>query len=309
MPRAAIPGWGALLAESGALAEVLARHLEDATPAPIALVHLLDAARDASQVETFLARAARTLAGDRAAADRVGSLLALLRDHRAGCDAVVALLARADRAARDRADPVAAYRALFDAAAEHGEEASVALYSLGSPALLAAATDELVRELARRGVLGRDRVALELGCGAGRVLAAVAPHVERITGLDLSPRMIEAARRRTSAHANVDVALVDGRRLDLAPGSLDLVLAVDSLPYLVAAGPDVVDAHTAAIARALRAGGDFVVLNWSYRGDLGMDVADARAVAAREGLEVLAAGEAPLTTWDGRLHHLRRARS
>jgi SAM-dependent methyltransferase len=309
MRRAALSGYAALFAESGALAEILARHLDGATAAPIAVVHLLDAARDASEIEAFLAEAARALADDRAAAERVGSLLALVRDHRAGCDAVVALLARAEHAARDRADPVAACRALFDDAADHGEEASVALYSLGSPALLAAATDEVVRELARRGVLGRDRVALELGCGTGRVLAAVAPYVAHVIGLDLSPRMVEVARRRTVARANVDVALVDGRRLDLAPASLDLVLAVDSLPYLVAAGPDVVDAHLAAIARALRPGGDFVVLNWSYRGDLDMDLAEARALAEREGLDAPVAGEAPLATWDGRLFHLRRPRA
>jgi ubiquinone/menaquinone biosynthesis C-methylase UbiE len=40
-----------------------------------------------------------------------------------------------------------------------------------------------------------DRV-LDVACGAGQLVRAIAPDVERAVGLDLSPRMIEEARRR-----------------------------------------------------------------------------------------------------------------
>lgn len=43
-----------------------------------------------------------------------------------------------------------------------------------------------------------DRI-LDVACGAGKLVRAVAPQVSRAVGVDLSPAMIEAARRRTAA--------------------------------------------------------------------------------------------------------------
>ena len=132
---------------------------------------------------------------------------------------------------------VARLAAAFDRAVAIAPEASVAAYSLNDPAVLAAATAEIVAWLAREGLIGPDRDVLDLGCGIGRVSAALAPRCRSVLGLDVSPRMVAEARRRHGA--------VPGLRFDATPGtglsalgaaSFDLVLAVDSFPYVMQAG-------------------------------------------------------------------------
>ena len=112
----------------------------------------------------------------------------------------------------------------------------MALYSLGSPAILAAATTEVVARLGAWGLLGPEREVLDVGCGIGRFEVALAPQVAAITGIDLSPAMIEAARRRCAGLSNVRLLATGGRDLGaFGAESFDLVLAVDSFPYLYAA--------------------------------------------------------------------------
>jgi SAM-dependent methyltransferase len=147
----------------------------------------------------------------------------------------------------------------FDAACAVSPEASVALYCLGDPERLDAATAETVDWLAGQGVLGPTIRVLEIGCGAGRFLEALAPRVGFIAGLDVSARMTAVARRRTGGA----VARTTGANLKaLADQSFDLVLAIDSFPYLVKAG--VAEAHLHECARVLRPEGELVILNWSY---------------------------------------------
>ena len=89
-------------------------------------------------------------------------------------------------------------------------------------------------------------------------------------------------------------------------GAFDLVLAVDSFPYMVQAGPDVVGRHVAGAARVLRPGGALVVLNFSYRGDRAADRADATAFAAAHGFTLEQDGATPFDVWDGTAFVLRR---
>ena len=65
-------------------------------------------------------------------------------------------------------------------------------------------------------------------------------------------------------------------------------------------------AHFGEAARVLRAGGDFVILNLSYRGDLELDREDARRLADAAGLRVLRNGTGDLRLWDGTTFHLRK---
>ena len=197
--------------------------------------------------------------------------------------------------AGEAADPVARVAAFFDRAALHSPEAGVALYSLGDADLLAAATAEIGDWLTAQGLL-RDGVdVLDLGCGIGR-LAPLLARARSVLGLDVSANMITEARRRV-ALPNVTFAQASGHDLDaLEPDSLDLILAVDSFPYIVAAGPDVLRRHLDGAARALRPGGAMVVLNFSYRSDPAADAADARSA---RGLVLDIAGETPFRIWDG----------
>ncbi len=77
----------------------------------------------------------------------------------------------------------------------------------------------------RRRLIGRVRgpVVLEAGIGTGKNL----PHYRRsldITGIDLSPRMIERAERKRCA-SPVRLAVMDVERLELPPHSVDTVVA------------------------------------------------------------------------------------
>lgn len=64
---------------------------------------------------------------------------------------------------------------------------------------------------------------LEIGCGVGRLSAAIAPEVGTLVSVDLSPRMLALARQR---HPHLRFELIDGASLAAYPdGAFDLVVA------------------------------------------------------------------------------------
>jgi ubiquinone/menaquinone biosynthesis C-methylase UbiE len=203
-------------------------------------------------------------------------------------------------------DPVARCAALFDTLVKHSEEASVALYSLGDTALLQSVTTEVVNQLERWKFVGADRVVLQIGCGIGRFEAALAASVKMAYGIDISSEMIAAARRRCAAQQNVRLSVCSGHDLSLfAAEMFDGVYAVDTFPYLYAAGTKVVATHFQEIARVLRAHGDFLLMNFSYRGSLEDDRIEIKKLARQYDFEILANGIQPFEIWDGAVWRLR----
>lgn len=206
-------------------------------------------------------------------------------------------------------DPVAATAALFDRLAGEAPEAAVAFYSFGDPAALDTATAELVAVI-RAWTPFADRRVLDLGCGIGRVSLALAGEAASVLGLDVSAGMVRAAQDRAAQRAgDAPVRFAQGNGRDLAgvaDAGIDMLLAIDIWPFLVSAGGDAVDRMVAEAARVLVPGGDFLVFNWSYRGDPARDEADTRALAARHGFDAIRIGERPFTIWDGTGFHLRR---
>ncbi|MBV8574464.1 MAG: methyltransferase domain-containing protein [Acetobacteraceae bacterium] len=198
----------------------------------------------------------------------------------------------------DEAAAISSLCLLFDRAASLCPEAGVAAYSLGDPRVLEAATAEILEWLQREHLLGLSTDVLDLGCGIGRVAGAIAPKVRSVLGLDLSSVMIAEARRRHRV-ANVRFATTSGNDLAaVAAKSMDLLLAVDSFPYLVQAGLPVAERHIADAARILRPGGTLAILNLSYRG-LAADRTDATCWSDAYGFELIHHGETPFTLWDG----------
>ena len=275
-------------------------------PPNVALMHVLMEAAEEAEARRVLSEAAQAAGEGSGAAIR--ALRALWDTHPQAFTTVKAVLARVVHDTPSEGDgTVRALAAAFDAAARAAPEASVALYTLGSPALMRAATEEIVAVLRRWGVVGRKRAMLEIGCGIGRFEEALAPELSLAVGIDVSQAMLRTARERCAGLA--DAAFVQTSGLDLAAfrdASFDLVLAVDSFPYLVQAGPELPARHVEEAARVLRPGGDLVILNLSYRGDLDQDRRDLAALAAgaftirRNGVE----GEFRL--WDGAAFHLAR---
>ena len=74
--------------------------------------------------------------------------------------------------------------------------------------------------------------ALDLGCGAGALLARLALRVRRVTGVDLSLRMLARARERTAGFPNVELVSGDFMTLPLAPAGFDLVASIATFHHL-----------------------------------------------------------------------------
>ena len=286
--------------------EALRLYLAGRISPEVALARLVLAAFPPEAIE---ARLAALPAGNA----RVDALARLHRARRGALDEVRAMLAEARLDHVAEADDgcaeaaVARIAASYDRAVAVAPEASVAAYSLNDPAVLAAATAEVVAWLAREALIGPDRDVLDLGCGIGRVSAALAPRCRSVLGLDVSPNMVAEARRRHGAVPRLRFGATPGTGLAaLADAAFDLVLAVDSFPYMVQAGAAVAERHLADAARVLRPGGALAVPNLSYRGDVEADRADAARWAAAGGWTLAVAGTAPFALWDGAAFLFRR---
>lgn len=268
----------------------------------VALARLVMAGLAPEQISQRLVGMRIAPASQQERAARAG-LARLLADQRDNIARLVLMLAESELAHdslhADADTAIAALRSSFDRAVACSPEASVAAYSLGNPTILHAATAELVDWLAAERLIRPDRDVLDLGCGIGRVAAALAPRCRSVLGLDLAPGMIAEARRRHAA-PNLRFALADGRGLAHLPdASVDLVLAVDSFPYMMQAGAAVAERHVADAARLVRQGGAFAIFNLSYRNDAAADRKDAERWAADFGFRLLHNGERPFALWDG----------
>lgn len=202
---------------------------------------------------------------------------------------------------------IAWLRESFDRWVEEDAALSVALYTFGNPRLIHQATQEVIDVLDEWGLLGPAVDTLQIGCGTGRIEALLSPRVHLAWGIDISAKMIERAREKLAGLDNVRLSECSGRDLALfGVNSFDLVYAVDSFPYIVEAGAELVDRHFAEVARVLRDGGHFVMFHYSYRGDTARDCDDVRLLAAAHGYEVVREAMRPFTVWDGVGYHLRK---
>lgn len=285
-------------------------YLRGELPANVALMRLMMEAATLEEAERALASAAAAPGLSADAGARLSALARLSRRHPQAWATVRRVLAEVAHdlpAAADARESLARIAAAFDGAARASPDGSAALYALGDPDLLARATAEIVADLGAAGLLGSSRIALDLGCGSGRVTAALAPGIGAVLGIDVSGEMLRAARRRCGRAANVLLARTSGRDLACLPDrAFDLVLAVDCFPYLVQAGGGLAAKHVAEGARVLASGGDLVILNYSYRGDPEADRAEVAALAAEHAFALLRAGERPFSLWDGAAFQLRK---
>jgi 2-polyprenyl-6-hydroxyphenyl methylase/3-demethylubiquinone-9 3-methyltransferase len=114
----------------------------------------------------------------------------------------------------------------------------------------------LVRSLARP---RRTDVVLDLGCGNGHHLLALASEIARGIGIDVSPGMIELARarlRRSPRIANLTFAADDAEALKtIADQSIDLALCIGAFEHMLDKR-----AVLASIYRVLKFGGRFICL-------------------------------------------------
>lgn len=130
--------------------------------------------------------------------------------------------------------------------------------------------DLLAEDIVRHGRQGR---LLDIGTGPGRLLVALhrlAPELA-LTGLDVSPAMVEQARHNLAAAglaAQVEVVTGDAAALPFADRSFDLVVSTGSIHHWKQPAAALNDIH-----RVLRAGG------WALLYDI---VSDTPAEVLRE---------------------------
>lgn len=103
------------------------------------------------------------------------------------------------------------------------------------------------------GAVGGRGPVLDVGCGPGTVTAYLAEQGVDVAGVDLSPRMIEHARRR---YPQCTFAVGSSTELDLADGSLAGVLGWWSLFNLPR---DVLPHVLSSMGRSLMPGGQLIV--------------------------------------------------
>lgn len=281
-------------------------------PPNVALMQMFATAADGDMLSAALVLASDAFeaAGRAGAAARLRAAYDLWSSAPEAIDTVRAVLAEADCSASgsSRSDTIGFWSDVFDRLSCAAPEAGVALYALGRSDVLDAATDEIVERMRGWGLLDRDGSLLDIGCGIGRFLTVLRGPVRQIVGLDISRGMLREAASRCGGARNV--LLVQGSGRDLAPfadGVFDVVYAIDSLPYIVQAGADIVARCFAEAQRVLAPGGTFLIMNYSYRDSLERDQEDVGRLAADNRFTVMESGRGGFHYWDGSVFRLVKA--
>lgn len=122
--------------------------------------------------------------------------------------------------------------------------------------------------MACAGLIPGERV-LDVACGTGIIALDAAARVSPggdVVGVDLSGRMIEAARRRAMQehHTNVSFERMDAEQLGLPDNSFDVALCALGLMYMP--GPE---RAILEMRRVLRPGGRIILAVWGERSRCG----------------------------------------
>ena len=105
-------------------------------------------------------------------------------------------------------------------------------------------------------ILPASYTVADLGCGTGQVIERLAPHVQKIIGVDNSPAMLKAAKKRLADHANIDLRKGDLSAIPIDASSCDAALLILALTYV--ADPAAV---LADMARILKPAGRCVIVD------------------------------------------------
>lgn len=96
-------------------------------------------------------------------------------------------------------------------------------------------------------------VILEIAPGFGRWTEFLLPHCDTLIGIDVSPKCIEACRRRFADHRGARFESNDGRSISMvADSSIDLAFSFDSLVHVEA---EVIADYLGELARVLKPDG------------------------------------------------------
>jgi ubiquinone/menaquinone biosynthesis C-methylase UbiE len=118
--------------------------------------------------------------------------------------------------------------------------------------------------LGAAGITAQDRV-LDLGCGIGNILIALAEQIDfthPATGVDISPELIRIGEREIAGAGlpdRIELRVAPATRLPFEDGTFDVVLTSHVLKHL---DDDTLLASFREVARVLRPGGRFLL--WEF---------------------------------------------
>jgi SAM-dependent methyltransferase len=139
------------------------------------------------------------------------------------------------------------------------------MWALGDYAAVAHRLNKAGNDAVQAAQVGEGNTVLDVACGSGNATIPAAETGAKVTGLDLTPELLEAGRANaTEAGVEIDWVEGDAEQLPFPDGSFDAVISVFGCMF----APD--QAKTAAeIARVMKPGGRMGVCAWTPEGSIG----------------------------------------
>jgi len=126
------------------------------------------------------------------------------------------------------------------------------------PAELYQPDNEVLSILRDGGLLRGEAVTLHIGAGVGRIEFALAPHVGKCYGIDVSSVLPGVARRNLAMYDNVEFRTGDGRTLRLFEDNMfDVIYSTIAFQHMP---KDVFRSYLAEARRALKPGGTLLFM-------------------------------------------------
>ncbi len=132
--------------------------------------------------------------------------------------------------------------------------------------------DEVAKQIRNVGVdvaeassIGEGDEVLDVACGTGNATVPAAERGAKVTGLDITPELLEDAKRNADA-AGVELTLLEGDAEDLPFGDASFDVVVSTFGCMFAPRHEVAAAE---IARVLRPGGRIGIAAWTPDGGIG----------------------------------------
>src|SRR3989339_1725976 len=77
--------------------------------------------------------------------------------------------------------------------------------------------------------VSKDMSVIDIGCGIGNLLPALADKFSKVVGIDFSPKMVELSKIKIQDKPNVEVKVMDARDLSLYHDQFEVAIAVNSI--------------------------------------------------------------------------------
>ena len=140
-----------------------------------------------------------------------------------------------------------------------------AVWAAGDFAVIARLIEEVGEECADMAAASPGVDLLDVACGSGNVAIPAAVRGARVTGLDLTPELFDAARERAAA-AGVEVEWIEGDAEDLPfdDASFDCVTSTFGVQFAPRH-----EVAAAELVRVCRPGGRIALFNWTLDGMVG----------------------------------------